>query len=67
VRLPFWSSMAPRASYAASWQWASTGIISVIVAVFGDTLSLSCYLMFTALLSIILLMAVQRRAAHDLG
>jgi MFS family permease len=55
-----------RKGYAASWRWASTGIISVIVALLGDTLSPSYYLMFTALLSIILLMAVQRRAAHDL-
>jgi len=28
-----------RKGYAASWQWASTGIISVIVALFGITLT----------------------------
>jgi MHS family proline/betaine transporter-like MFS transporter len=30
---------AARKGYAASWQWASTGIISIIVALFGVTLT----------------------------
>ena len=30
---------AGRKGYAASWQWASTGIISIIVALFGITLT----------------------------
>ena len=30
---------ADRKGYSASWQWASTGIISVIVALFGVTLT----------------------------
>jgi MHS family proline/betaine transporter-like MFS transporter len=45
------------APFVATWLIAAT----------GDSLSPSYYLMFTALLSIIALMAVQRRPAHNSG